>query len=180
MWFKLIEKRNGSIFNVKSRFIPNSYVATVTFRNFDVDWAMSFQRCRSTHLKLLYISKKYFPVWSKVLLNDDHKPKHRTQLIPKDMRVSLSTTVPRMSNTVPRKKAQKSHWVTGWNCLSFFKNKNKHGCVSFFQTFCHLIQWYAGLYEVVCRISMTSANQYLTVFMLACKSILLKCRLRDW
>jgi len=38
-----------------------------------------------------------------------HKAKYQSQLIPKDdMRVSLSTTVPRISDIVRRKQTQKS------------------------------------------------------------------------
>jgi len=45
------------IFNVNQCFIPNSYVATATFVNFGVDCAKDFLRCRSAHLKLLYLFK---------------------------------------------------------------------------------------------------------------------------
>ena len=73
-------------------------------------------------------------------------------------------------------------WLTDWNCLSFFnRRKIKQLAVySFFLTFCTLTQWYAGSYEIVFRISTTSANHFLKVFMLACKSILLKFHLRYW
>jgi len=67
--------------------------------------------------------------------------------------------------------------LTGWRCLSFF-NERKMAVYSFFQTFRPFIQWYAGLYETVFRISTTSAN-HLKVFMLACKSILWKFHLRN-
>jgi len=42
----------------------------------------------------------------------------------------------------------------------------------FFQTFFPLSHSYASYYETVFRISITSANHFLKVFMLACKSIL--------
>ena len=63
------------------------------------------------------------------------------------MRLSLSTTVPRISDIVRRKQAQKFHWVTDWLKLSviFQKKKSLNMVVySFFQKFCPLIQWYAG------------------------------------
>jgi len=163
--------------------ISNSYLANVTFPHFCVDCAKSFPRCRNTHLKLIYLSK-YLSVWCTFLLSDDHKTKYRSRFIPKDdMRVSASTTVRRTSDIVRRKKStQKSHWLTGWNCfLLFKKNFFKHGRVgySFFQTFCSLIQWCTGSYETVFRISTTSANHFLKVFILACKSFLLKFHLRN-
>ena len=65
------------IFNVEQCFIPNSYLATVTFLNFGVVWAKSFQCCRSTHLKLLYLFK--ILVWGRVLLNENYKTKHWSQ-----------------------------------------------------------------------------------------------------
>ena len=41
------------------------------------------------------------------------KTKLQTRLVPKDdMRVALSTTVPRISEIVHGKQAQKSHWLT--------------------------------------------------------------------
>jgi len=43
------------------------------------------------------------------------KTKHRFRLVPKDdMSVSLSTTIPRISDIMRRKQAQKSHRVTYW------------------------------------------------------------------
>jgi len=110
---KCFIKMNWLIFYVEQCFIPNSYIVTVTFPNFGVDWANSFQRCRSARLKLLYLFK-YLSVWGKVLLSDEHKTKHWSRLIPikDDMRISLSSTVPIISDILRRKQAQKSHWVT--------------------------------------------------------------------
>jgi len=83
---------------------------TVTFPNFDVDWAKSFQRCRSAHLMLLHLFEILLCVRRRVLLSDDHKTNYRSLQIPKhDMRVSLSTTVPRISDILRRKQGQKSH-----------------------------------------------------------------------
>jgi len=68
--------------------------------------------------------------------------------------------------------------LASWNCLSFFnRRKIKHGWL-FLLTFCPLTQWYAGSYETVFRISTTSANHFLKVSMLTCKSILLKFHIR--
>ena len=54
-------------------------------------------------------------VWGRFLLNDDHKTKHQYRVIPRaDIRVSLSTTLHRISDIVRRKQAQNSHWVTDW------------------------------------------------------------------
>jgi len=55
--FKVLNKDELIDFNVEQCLIPNSYLATVIFPNFDVDWAKSFLRCRSTQLKLLYLFK---------------------------------------------------------------------------------------------------------------------------
>jgi len=98
------------IFNVKQCFIPNTYLATVTFPNFGVDWAKSFQCLRIAHLKLLYYFKVFICVrqgspqcWpqNKTSISSDSKD---------DMGVSLSSTVPRISDILRRKQAQKSHW----------------------------------------------------------------------
>ena len=48
-------KMNWFIFNVKQCFIPSSNLAPVTFLNFGVSWVKSSLRCRSAHLKLLYL-----------------------------------------------------------------------------------------------------------------------------
>ena len=133
-------------------------------------------------LKLLYLFKivmcvrqgsQWWP-WKQ------NKTKHGSRIVPMDdRRASLSTTVPRISDIVRRKQAQKSHWL--FKIVSHFqKTKNLNMAVySFFQTFCPLIQWYAGSYEIVFRISLISANHFLNVFIFACKSILLKFHLRD-
>jgi len=43
------------------------------------------------HILSYYTFSKYLSVWGKVLLNDNHKTKHPSQLIPKDgMRVSFN------------------------------------------------------------------------------------------
>ena len=132
-----------------------------------------------------YIFSGYLSVWGRVLLKN-HKTKQRCRLIPKDdVRVSLSTTVPRMSDIVRRKQAQKysiTEWLAGWSCYHLsIREKLKWLAVHyFFLTFCPLTQWYAGSYETVFRISTTSANHFLKVFMLACKSILLKFHLTYW
>jgi len=116
----------GEIRSNKARVIPNSYVITVTFPNFGVDWANSFQVCRSAHLKQLYLFK-YSSVLGRVLLNDDHKTNHRSRLVTKDnTRVSLSTSVPRISDIVRRKQAKKgslSGWLVKIVC-HFSKKKN--------------------------------------------------------
>ena len=66
------------------------------------------------HIWNYYTFSGYLSVWGRILLKI-HKTKQWSRLIPKDdMRVSLSTTVPRMSDIVHRKQAQKYHWVTGW------------------------------------------------------------------
>ena len=91
------------------------------------------------------------------------KTKHGSRIVPMDdRRASLSTTVPRISDIVRRKQAQKSHWL--FEIVSHFqKTKNLNMAVySFFQTFYPLIQWYAGSYEIVFRISLISANQNFT------------------
>jgi len=131
-------------------------------------WSYTFSKC-------LYAG-------GRILINDDHKTRHRSQLIPKDdKRVSLSTTLPRILEIVRRKQAQKSHrvaWLVGIvRHLSIKKNLNK--AVYSFQTFFPLIQWCASWYEIVFRISTTSENHILKLFMLACKSILVKFHLRD-
>jgi len=62
-----------------------------------------------------YTFSKYLSAWGTVLLNDDHKTKHRSQMISKDgMKVLLATILLRISDVVRRKQAQKSHWVTDW------------------------------------------------------------------
>jgi len=75
-----------------------------------------------------YTFSRYLSVWGRVLI-EIHETKHRSRLIPKDdMRVSLSTTVPRMSDIVRKKQAQKYPWVTGWLRLSFLNRREmKHG-----------------------------------------------------
>jgi len=81
-------------------------------------------------------------VSSRVIINDDRNIKHRSPLIPKDnMRVYLSTTVPRISDIVRRKHAQKSHRVTDWlKLFVIFQEKTLNMAVySFFQTFCLLV-----------------------------------------
>jgi len=41
-----------------------------------------------------------------------------------ESRLSLSTTVPRVSDIMRRKQAQSiTEWLTGWNCLSFSNNR---------------------------------------------------------
>jgi len=82
---------------------------------------------------------------------------------------------------VESKHRSLTEWLTGWNCLAFFNKRKLNMAVhSFFQTFFPLAQWYAGSYKAVFKISTISANHFLKVFMLACKSILLKFHLRDW
>jgi len=129
----------------------------VTLLNSDVDWAKIFQRCRSAHLKLLYLFKILFCVkqgyhqwwpWHKISISIDCQRWRDS--------ISLSTTVPRLSDIVRRKHAQKSHWVTDWLKLFviFQQKKNLNmDLYSFFQTFCPLTHWYAGSYETVFRYS---------------------------
>jgi len=53
---------------------------------------------------------KYLSVWGRDVPNDDHKTKHWFPLVPKkDMRISLSTTVPRISDIV---------WWNNHKCLT--------------------------------------------------------------
>jgi len=66
------------------------------------------------HIWTYYTFSGYLSVWGRVLFKI-HKTKQRSGLIPKDdMRVSLSTTVPEISDIVRRKQAQNYHWVIGW------------------------------------------------------------------
>jgi len=57
-------------------------------------------------------------------------------------------------------------------CHFSTEEKFEHGCF-FFLTFRPFTQWYAGSYETVFRISTSSANHFLKVFMLASKKFLL-------
>jgi len=56
-------KMNSLIFNFKKWLSPSSCLATAAFLNFGVDWAKSSQRCRSAHLKLLYLFQVLTCVW---------------------------------------------------------------------------------------------------------------------
>jgi len=82
------------------------------------------------HIWSYYGFSKYLSVWGRVLPND--KTKHRSQSSPKDdMRVALSIPVPRISDIVSRKQAQKSQWVAEWLKLFVILQwkKGKRGCV---------------------------------------------------
>ena len=127
---------NWLIFNVKQYLILNSYVATVTSQILvwlgrKVSYAVEASICYNTFSKCV-------SVWGRVLLSDGHKTNHRSRLIPKDdMRASLSNTVPKISDTVRRKK-HKSQWVTDcWKLfVFFFLNNNLNMALnSFFQSF---------------------------------------------
>ena len=53
------------------------------------------------HIWSYYTFFKYILVWGRVLLKDEHKTKHLSYLVRKDdMRLSLSTTVPRNLHNV--------------------------------------------------------------------------------
>ena len=122
-------------------------------------------------------------VWGRVLLNDDHKTKHRSRLVPTSQRHSI--TAPRMSD-IARKKSRKvslSVYMVEIGCHFSVEEKFKHGWIFLLPNVFPLdsvIRRIAGSYENVFRISTTSANHVLKVFMLACKSILIKFRLRGW
>jgi len=81
---------------------------------------------------------------------------------------------------VEDKQKSLNEWLTSLKLFVISqKQKNLNMAVySFFQKFCPLIQWYADSYEIVFRISTTSAN-YLKAFMLDCNNILLKFHPRD-
>ena len=128
----------------------------MTFLKFGVDW-VKFPKLVEVRIWSYYTSSKYLPVWSRVIIKDDYNIKHRTRLIPKMIWECLSNTVPGIADIVHRKHAQKSHWVIDWLKLFviFQQKKNLNMAVySFFQTFCLLVHWYAGWYEIVFRQSV--------------------------
>ena len=87
--------------------VPNSYVATVAFLNFGVDWA-KISNAVEARIWNYYTFSKYLSVWGRDLLNDDHITKNLSRLIPNDnMRASLAPTVARISEIVRRKQVNK-------------------------------------------------------------------------
>jgi len=121
-------KMNWFIFCVNQCFITNSNLATVTFLNFGLNWAKSFLRCRSMHLKLLYLFR--IPIWlceagfSKSIKRNsdlDWFPKmtweyHFQPLFPECEILCIEN-----------KHRSITELLAGWNCLSFFnRRKIKH------------------------------------------------------
>ena len=143
---------NLLIFNVVQCFIPNSYLAPVTFPIL-VGIGRRISSPVEPRIWRYHTFSKYLSVWARVLHRDHHKTKHRSRLIPKDdMRVFLSTTVPRITDIMRGKQAQSSHRVTErLKLFVIFQQKNNLNMdfYFFFQTFCHLIQWYAGSHKTV-------------------------------
>jgi len=66
------------IVNVNQCFIPHSYLATVTFLNFDVDWAKIFFYAIEAHIWSYHTFSKYLSVWDKALLSN-HKTKRQSR-----------------------------------------------------------------------------------------------------
>jgi len=62
---------------------------------------------------------------------------------------------------VENKHESLTEWLTGWNCLSFFKNKNLNTlCIPSSKHLSPLFQFYADLYEIIFRFSTNSANHF--------------------
>jgi len=112
------------------------------------------------HMWSYFTSSKYLSVRGRVLLSGDHKTKHSSRLIPKvDMRASLSTTVPRISD-IAWKTRTKSHSVTNWLKLSFF-NKTIETWLRIPSSKRFALHSVICRFVWNCRISTTSANHYL-------------------
>ena len=123
---------NWLIFNVNEFFIPfsKSYLVTVTFLNFGVDWGKISLYVVEARSWSYHTFSRYLSVWSRILLKK-HKTKHRSRLIPKDdMRweCHFQPLFPECQILcVENKHESITEWPTGWNCFSFFnRRKIKH------------------------------------------------------
>jgi len=104
-------KVNWLIFSVERCFVLNLHLAPVTFlilvgigRIISNVVEARIWRCYTFQCTYLCECEAGFSVMT---------TKYLSRLIPKDdIRVSLSTTVPRVSDIMRRKQRQRSHWVT--------------------------------------------------------------------